>query len=71
MTGDPAADLQTQLSAVLAYNQQWASYLPALNAAATPADAADIYVADFERAGIPAASNREASAEAVAEACGI
>ena len=38
VTGDPAADLQTQLSAVLAYNQQWASYLPALNAAATPAD---------------------------------
>ena len=71
VTGDPAADLQTQLSAVLIYNQQWASYLPELNAAATPADAADIYVADFERAGIPAASNREASAEAVAAACGI
>ncbi len=71
VTGDLAVDLQTQLSAVLTYNQQWASYLPELNAAASPADAADIYVADFERAGIPAASNREASAEAVAEACGI
>jgi hypothetical protein len=71
VTGNVAADLQTQLSAVLTYNQQWASYLPALNSAATPADAADIYVTDFERAGIPAASNREASAEAVAEACGI
>jgi Phage tail lysozyme len=71
VTGDPAADLQTQLSAVLTFNQQWASYLPELNAAATPADAADIYVSDFERAGIPAASNREAAAEAVAEACGI
>jgi hypothetical protein len=71
VTGNASADLQTQLSAVLTYNQQWASYLPELNAAATPADAADIYVTDFERAGIPAASTREASAEAVAEACGI
>ena len=71
VTGNPAADLQTQLSAVLTYNQGWASYLPALNAAASPAAAADIYVTDFERAGIPAASTREASAENVASACGI
>jgi hypothetical protein len=71
VTGNASADLQTQLSAVLTYNQQWSSYLPELNSAATPADAADIYVTDFERAGIPAASTREASAEAVAEACGI
>ena len=71
VTGDSAADLQTQLAAVLTYNQQWASYLPALNDAATPADAAYIYVTDFERAGIPAATTREASAQAVAEACGI
>jgi hypothetical protein len=71
VTGNPAADLQTQLEAVLAYNQQWASYLPALNGAASPADAASIYVTDFERAGIPAASTREASADDVASACGI
>ena len=71
VTGNPAADLQTQLNAVLTYNQGWASYLPALNAAASPADAAYIYVTDFERAGIPAASTREASAENVASACGI
>ncbi len=71
VTGNPSADLQTQLEAVLAYNQQWASYLPALNDAASPADAASIYVTDFERAGIPAASTREASAEDVAGACGI
>jgi Phage tail lysozyme len=71
VTGDPAVDLQTQLNAVLTYNQGWASYLPALNAAASPADAAYIYVTDFERAGIPAASTREASAENVASACGI
>ena len=71
VTGNPATDLQTQLSAVLTYNQGWASYLPALNAAASPADAASIYVTDFERAGIPAASTREASAENVASACGI
>jgi len=71
VTGNPAADLQTQLEAVLTYNQQWASYLPELEDAASPADAASIYVTDFERAGIPAASTREASAEDVASACGI
>jgi hypothetical protein len=71
VTGDVAADLQTQLGQILVYNEQWASYLPALNAAASPADAAYIYVTDFERAGIPAASTREASADAVASACGI
>jgi len=71
VTGNPTADLQTQLEAVLTYNQQWAGYLPALNDAASPADAASIYVTDFERAGIPAASTREASAEDVAAACGI
>jgi len=71
VTGDPAVDLETQLNAVLTYNQQWAAYLPALEDAATPADAASIYVTDFERAGIPAAATREASATDVAEACGI
>jgi len=71
VTGNPAADLQTQLAAILTYNQIWASYIPALNAAATPADAAYIYVTDFERAGIPAASTREASAQDVATACGL
>jgi hypothetical protein len=71
VTGDVAADLQTQLDQILVYNKQWASYLSALNAAASPADAAYIYVTDFERAGIPAASTREASADAVASACGI
>jgi Phage tail lysozyme len=71
VTGNPAADLQTQLAAILTFNQQWAQYLPALNAAATPAQAADIYVTDFERAGIPAFGNREASAAAVAAACGL
>jgi hypothetical protein len=71
VTGNPTADLETQLNAVLTYNQGWASYIPELNSAATPADAAYIYVTDFERAGIPAASTREASADAVAAACGI
>jgi len=71
VTGNYAVDLQKQLQAVLTYNQIWASYLPALNSAASPADAAYIYVTDFERAGIPAAYNRETSAEAVASACGI
>jgi hypothetical protein len=71
VTGNPAADLQTQLSAVLTFNEQWSQYLPQLNDAATPADAAAIYVTDFERAGIPAAGTREAAAQDVASACGI
>jgi hypothetical protein len=71
VTGNPAADLQTQLAAILTFNQLWSQYIPALNAAASPAQAADIYVTDFERAGIPAAGNREAAATAVAAACGL
>ena len=71
MTGDPAADLQTQLAAILTFNKIWSQYVPTLNAAASPAAAAAIYVTDFERAGIPAVGNREAAAEAVAAACGI
>ncbi len=71
VTGNPSADLQTQLNAILTFNQIWAQYIPALNAAASPAQAADIYVTDFERAGIPAAANREAAATAVAAACGL
>jgi hypothetical protein len=71
VTGNVAADLNTQLAALLTYNQGWASYLPALNGASSPAAAADIYVTDFERAGIPAASTREASAQAVSTACGL
>jgi hypothetical protein len=71
VTGNPAADLQTQLNAILTYNQQWSQFIPALNAAATPVEAADIYMSDFERPGIPAAGNRETAAEAVAAACGL
>jgi hypothetical protein len=71
VTGNVAADLHTQLEAVLAYNQQWAAYIPALNAATTPTQAADVYMNDFERPGIPAAYNREGAANAVAAACGF
>jgi Phage tail lysozyme len=71
VTGNDSADLQTQLSALLTYNQGWAQYIPTLNGASSPSAAADIYVTDFERAGIPAASQREAAAEAVASACGL
>jgi hypothetical protein len=71
VTGNPSADLETQLQAILTYNQQFAAEIPALNTAGSPAEAADIYVTDFEHAGIPAAGNREAAAEAVAAACGI
>src|SRR6202034_3463143 len=71
VTGNPSADLQTQLTAIQAFNKIWSQYIPALNAASSPAAAADIYVTDFERAGIPAAGNREAAATAVAAACGV
>jgi len=71
VTGNPAADLQTQLNAILTFNQIWAQYIPTLNAAGSPAQAAGIYVTDFERAGIPAYGTREEAAAAVAQACGI
>jgi hypothetical protein len=71
VTGDVSADLETQLNALLTYNKGWSQYLPALNEAASPASAAYIYVTEFERAGIPAATTREAAAADVAAACGI
>jgi LysM repeat protein len=71
VTGNPAADLQTQLNAILTFNQIWAQYIPTLNAAGSPAQAAGIYVTDFERAGLPAYGTREEAAAAVAQACGI
>jgi hypothetical protein len=71
VTGNPQADLETQLAALLTYNEQWAQFIPALNAAGSAVAAADIYMNDFERPGDPAAGNREAAAEAVAAACGF
>jgi Phage tail lysozyme len=71
VTGNPAADLRTQLAALLTYNQQWSQYIPTLNAATSATQAADIYMNYFERPGIPAAYEREAAAQAVATACGI
>jgi hypothetical protein len=73
VTGNPAADLHIQLGAVLTFNQTWAADIPALNTAATPAQAADIYMNDFERPAQQAAAayNREGAANAVAQACGI
>jgi hypothetical protein len=71
VTGNPAADLRTQLNAILTYNQQWSQYIPALNAASNATQAADIYMNYFERPGIPEAANREGAAAAVARACGF
>lgn len=71
VTGNVTADLHTQLEAILTYNQQWAQYIPALNAATSATQAADIYMNYFERPGIPAAANREGAAAAVASACGF
>ena len=71
VTGNPAADLQTQLQALLTYNQGWSQYIPMLNAATSPVAASDVYMNYFERPGLPAAANREGAAVAVAQACGI
>jgi len=71
VTGNVSADLQTQLSALLSYNEGWAQYIPLLNAATSAIDAAYIYMTYFERPGLPAAANREGAAAAVAQACGI
>lgn len=71
ITGNPTADLQTQLEALLTFNNHLAAFLPALDATRTPADAAYVYMIDFERPSFPAASNREASAIAIAGACGF
>jgi hypothetical protein len=71
VTGNPSADLQTQLAGLLVFNNRLGEFLPALNAATTPANAAYVYMIDFERPGFPAASNRENAATAVARACGF
>jgi hypothetical protein len=71
VTGDVPADLETQLNALLEFNQQWAQYIPELNASTSAAGAAYVYMTDFERPGIPAAGTREAAASAVAAACGL
>jgi hypothetical protein len=71
VTGNAAADLRTQLAAVLTFNDQYPQDVVVLNEATSPAGAADIYMNDFERPGFPAAANREAAAEAVARACGL
>ena len=71
VTGNPTADLARQLEGVLTFNDQYPQDVVALNAAASPTAAADIYMNDFERPGLPAAANREAAAQAVAQACGI
>jgi hypothetical protein len=71
VTGNVTADLQTQLAALLTYNQGWAQYVPMLNAASNPTDAAYIYMTYFERPGLPAAANREGAAVAIAQACRI
>lgn len=71
VTGNIAADLHTQLLALLTYNQQWAQYIPMLNAAKSAAGAAYVYMAYFERPGLPATAQREGAAVAVAQACGI
>jgi Phage tail lysozyme len=71
VSGNVAADLKAQLVALLAFNNGWSQYLPELNAARTASAAADIYMVHFERPGIPASSRREASATAVAQACGM
>src|SRR5579862_7952509 len=51
VTGDVAADLQTQLEGVLTFNNQYPQDVTVLNAATSATAAADIYMNDFERPG--------------------
>ena len=48
-----AADLQTQLAGVLTFNDQYPQDVTVLNAATSATAAADIYMNDFERPGLP------------------
>lgn len=52
VTGNPTADLMTQLNAILTYNNAYPQYIPLLNSVSSPIDAADIYSMDFERPAV-------------------
>jgi LysM repeat protein len=52
VTGNPTADLMTQLNAILTYNDGYSQYIPLLNSVSSPVDAADIYSMDFERPAV-------------------
>lgn len=64
ITGNEQQDMSNQLN--LLWSQiQGDSWLPELQAAATPQQAADIFEEKFENAGIPALANREDYAEQI------
>lgn len=52
VTGNPTADLMTQLNAILTYNKGYSQFVPLLNSVPSPIEAADIYSMDFERPAI-------------------
>lgn len=52
ITGNPSADLMTQLNAILSCNNGYSQYIPLLNSVSSPVEAADIYSMDFERPAV-------------------
>lgn len=49
VTGNATKDLQTQMTDLLTYNQQWSEFIPELNKQTDPVAAADFYSQNFER----------------------
>jgi len=65
MTGNPAYDLGRQLADVMEWNTQNNALPNFMNTAVTPDQAAEMYMNQAERPGIPALANRQAAAQAV------
>lgn len=65
VTGNPSADLATQLGALLIYNEGWGQYIGMLNAASGPVAAGNIYSQYFERPAQLYSDTRPSMAELV------
>jgi hypothetical protein len=65
MTGNPDYDLGRQLADVMQWNHDNNALPDFLNTASTPQQAAEMYMNQAERPGIPALPNRQAAAQAV------
>jgi hypothetical protein len=64
--GTPSADLQSQIGAIDAYNRQnWAQYIPMLNAQTDPVGAAQFYSQYFERPAVLYSDVRSSVAQSV------
>jgi hypothetical protein len=70
VTGNATADLNVQFTKILAYNEGWSQYIPALNAQTNPVTAADFYSQNFERPAVTDSDVRSAVATMVYDALG-